>query len=73
MDFWKWFSSERRIRDAMERSVGYDLSPVVIHAPANTDEPLEVNEFGRRILPLGHRRTVNQDVGDFWEASIGRR
>lgn len=70
MDFWKWLSSERRIRDAMEQSVGHDLSPVIIQVPANTDEAqgLEVNAFGRKVLPLDYRRTASDDhVLDFWE------
>ncbi|MFH1159196.1 MAG: hypothetical protein V1721_10020 [Pseudomonadota bacterium] len=39
MGFWDWFSSERRIREALEKSSGYDISPVNISPPANTDDP----------------------------------
>jgi len=39
MSFWDWFSSESRIREALEKSRGYDISPTIIHPPANTDDP----------------------------------
>lgn len=44
MSFWAWFSSERRIREALEKSKGYDISPVVIHPPANINNPPKDDE-----------------------------
>lgn len=44
MSFWNWFSSESRIREALEKSKGYDISPIVIHPPANKNDPPKDNE-----------------------------
>lgn len=46
MSFWNWFSSERRIREALEKSRGYDISPINIHPPANTDAIQKNEECG---------------------------
>ncbi len=35
--FWNWFTSDRRVIEALEASSGYDLSPVSVTAPANTE------------------------------------
>lgn len=37
---WKLFGSERRVQEALEQSVGYDISPNILRAaPANNDRP----------------------------------
>jgi hypothetical protein len=41
--FWKLFGSDRRVEEALEQSVGYDISPNEISAgvlqmPANSDQ-----------------------------------
>jgi len=38
--FWRWFSSDRAVREALEQSQGYDMSPDarIMQAPANTDD-----------------------------------
>jgi hypothetical protein len=35
--FWKIFGSERKVQEAVEKSVDYDISPKTIQMPANTD------------------------------------
>lgn len=35
--FWKIFGSERKVQEAVEKSVDYDISPKTIQLPANTD------------------------------------
>jgi hypothetical protein len=37
--FWKLFGSERRVQEALEQSVGYDISPNVLRFPANVETP----------------------------------
>lgn len=36
--FWKWLTSDKRVLEALEQSQGYDMSPVIVQAPANTSE-----------------------------------
>lgn len=31
--FWKLFGSEERVQQALEQSVGYDISPNILHQP----------------------------------------
>jgi hypothetical protein len=31
--FWKLFSSEERVQQALDQSVGYDISPNILRAP----------------------------------------
>lgn len=37
---WKLFGSEQAVQDAINQSVGYDISPktIPVQAPANTDQ-----------------------------------
>lgn len=39
---WKLFGSEEKVQQALEQSIGYDISPKVIQMPANTDAPKPV-------------------------------
>lgn len=43
---WKLFGSERRVQEALEQSIGYDISPNIIPqlAPANSDAPMLWND-----------------------------
>ena len=37
---WKIFGSERRVQEALDQSIGYDISPnILIGTPANNDRP----------------------------------
>lgn len=35
--FWKLFGSERKVQEALEQSIGYDISPKTLPMPANSD------------------------------------
>lgn len=41
MVFWRWFSSEKKMQELLKQSVGYDISPVIVHPPANTNEAVD--------------------------------
>ena len=65
MSFWHWFSSERRIREALKKSKGYDVSPVVIHPPANTDVDLK-NEEGGLTLWTDYTYKPKEGNNEIW-------
>jgi hypothetical protein len=44
--FWKLFSSERRVQEALDQSVGYDISPNVIKA-----EPVRAERHPDPVMP----------------------
>lgn len=69
MSFWNWFSSERRISEALEKSNGYDISPIIIHPPANTDVDLKNEEGGLTLwtdYAYKSEETDNDTSGDVW-------
>jgi hypothetical protein len=70
--FWKWFGSDRKVMEALEQSTGYDLSPTIIQAPANTDEAPQLDENGKPKLELWTDYTFSQDdadikIAEFWD------
>lgn len=36
---WKLFGSKNAVENALNQSVGYDISPTVVQMPANVDTP----------------------------------
>lgn len=36
---WKLFGSEQRVQEALDQSVGYDISPKFVQTPANETKP----------------------------------
>lgn len=44
---WKLFGSEQRVQEALEQSIGYDISPNIIPrlAHANSDAPVMWNDI----------------------------
>lgn len=50
--FWNWFLSDRKVTEALSQSTGYDMSPNVIQAPANTDVEEKADENGKPKLTL---------------------
>ena len=69
MSFWDWFSSEQRIREALEKSRGYDISPVNIHPPANTDTLQKNEEKGLTLwtdYTYKSEETDNSTSDDVW-------
>jgi hypothetical protein len=46
MMLWKLFGSEQRVQQALDQSIGYDISPNIIPqlAPANSDAPTLWND-----------------------------
>jgi hypothetical protein len=47
MMLWKLFGSEQRVQQALDQSIGYDISPNVIPRlpPANSDAPTLWNDL----------------------------
>jgi hypothetical protein len=41
---WKLFGSEQKVQEALEQSIGYDISPAVIKMPANDAAPKAVDK-----------------------------
>ena len=40
---WKFFGSELRVQEALEKSIGFNISPnVIINLPVNSDIPARV-------------------------------
>ncbi len=76
MGFWDWFSSEHRIRKALEQSRGYNISPVDIHPPANTDTPQKNEEGGLTLwtdYTYKSEETDNNTSDDVWADTNARR
>jgi hypothetical protein len=42
--FWKLFGSEERVQQAIEQSVGYDISPNILHQPEVVQPAVVVSE-----------------------------
>ena len=44
---WKLFGSDQRVQEALEQSIGYDISPNIIPRlpPANSDAPVMWNDI----------------------------
>lgn len=53
--FWKLFGSERRVQEALEQSVGYDISPNILRFPANVEAPQDDRAQSQ---PQRHRKTA---------------
>ena len=69
--FWRWFGSDRKVMEALEQSTGYDMSPKIIQAPANMDEPPKMDANGKPMLEIWEDYTFTQEESDlkieeFW-------
>ena len=69
--FWRWFGSDRKVMEALEQSTGYDMSPTIIQAPANTDEAPKLDANGKPKLEIWEDYTFTQEEADlkieeFW-------
>jgi len=76
--FWNWFGSDRKVLEALEQSTGYDMSPTIVRAPANTDNKPVFNkvptsaEDGDLKLEIWDDYTFSQEevdmkVEEFWD------
>ena len=41
---WKLFGSEQKVQEALDQSIGYDISPTVIQMAANSDVEPKVDK-----------------------------